>query len=279
MTTKAFPSLRFALTGAVAFFAYTTFAQTWQTVDDSLSADGFDAVAQAMGRDPFGNVYAAGYAVLNANYDFVAAIKKSGDGGATWSVIDNFSQGESTPSYEYLGIASDAAGILYAAGAGNIGWFVRQSLDSGVTWQTVDNIGGAARAVASDAAGNVYVAGDANSAWIVQGDQWRDGVVHRRCLQSRRFRPSQGRVLPSVRWNLRCGVGQRRREEGRGPTVVRAPQPRWWGDMDHGGCVPGRQCQWNRCGCFREHLCRGRERGPLDRAQERQRRLVMGHRG
>jgi hypothetical protein len=151
-------------------------AQTWQTVDDFVS--GISAAAQAICKDPFGNIYVAGYGELsNANSpeNWAAIIRKSGDGGATWTTVDVFDDGVgaapgSTYWWEYYGIASDGAGVLYAVGDEYWGgtWFVRRSMDSGATWQTVDRAAGEARAVTSDAAGNVYVAGRNANSWIVR---------------------------------------------------------------------------------------------------------------
>jgi hypothetical protein len=125
-----------------------------------------------MAKDPFGTIYAAGFGAIHANFDTLAVIRKSSDGGATWSVLDAFSNAEPAPYYEYNGITSDGVGNLYAVGDGNTGWFARRSLDGGSSWSTVDNLAGFARGVATDSAGNVYVAGD-NSAnitrsWIVR---------------------------------------------------------------------------------------------------------------
>jgi hypothetical protein len=131
-----------------------------------------------MTKDPAGNLYAAGDAWIDAS-DTVAAIRKSSDGGATWSVIDAYSKGEPYPFYEYMAITADAAGKLYAAGDDGAGvWFVRQSLDSGLSWSTVDQVaGGGARGVAADSAGNVYAVGAVNYSWTVRksangGNSW-----------------------------------------------------------------------------------------------------------
>jgi hypothetical protein len=178
-------SWRLALCGAVAFLTHTTSGQTWQTVDDYQLLPGNECAVRAMGKDPLGNLYAAGYAAIDANYDNAAVIKKSSDGGATWSVIDAFVYPATAPYCEYLAFTSDAAGTLYAAGdywdndVTDEHWFVRRSLDDGMNWTTVDVITGAfpeeANAVATDSAGNVYVAGRVTTAadtlhpsWIVR---------------------------------------------------------------------------------------------------------------
>lgn len=148
-------SIQIGIAGAIGLLSYPTFAQTWQTVDDFQPATNGYAVAQAMCKDPAGNLYAAGQADNpNDPYDnVVAAIRKSRDGGNTWSVVD-FCANEMVATnfdafwYEYNGIASDSAGRLYAVGDDfwNGYWFVRRSVDSGLTWQAVDFLTGAATA-------------------------------------------------------------------------------------------------------------------------------------
>jgi hypothetical protein len=175
-------SLRLALCGAVALLTHTSFGQTWQTVDDYQGPNASGGAAQAITTDPFGNIYAAGYLFTSDSEGTEAVIRKSSDGGANWTVVDDFSNGELNPGWEYSGIASDAVGTLYAVGDGNWfdngGWIVRRSQDSGQTWQTVDNPAGTARAVATDSAGNVYVAGPGpTSGWSVRksadgGNSW-----------------------------------------------------------------------------------------------------------
>jgi hypothetical protein len=176
-------SLRLALCGAVALFTHTTFGQTWQTVDDYQLLPGYDSGAQAMCKDLLGNIYAAGWGFMDLSLDTAGVIKKSSDGGAPWSVIDAFSNGDAAPWCEYWGITSDAAGILYVVGndpySANGIWFVRRSLNGGETWSTVDKLSlsnsDSARAVATDAAGNVYVVGQAitgtdtlHPSWIIR---------------------------------------------------------------------------------------------------------------
>jgi hypothetical protein len=177
-------TLMATLFGAAVILGQPASGQSWQTVDDFNLYPGFDSSAQAMGRDPFGNIYTAGSAVIDTNYDYVAAIRKSSDGGATWNTIDLFSQGEAAPSYEYTAITSDSAGNLCAAG--NAGWphtwFTRQSVDGGITWSTVDTVAATpgnhayAWGAAADSAGNIYVVGNVYRSWVVRkaisGSAW-----------------------------------------------------------------------------------------------------------
>jgi hypothetical protein len=181
MKTRTILSLRLALAGAAALLTHTTFAQTWHTVDDLIYFPNADAEVQAMTTDPAGNVYAAGWAVFGGRFGpWEGLIQKSSTAGTTWQTSDVFFQGQYA---EYLGIASDSVGNLYAVGdytdaAGNDRWIVRRSQDTGVSWSTVDDfsLGGNtawARAVSTDASGNVFVAGLATTTsgqtyWIVR---------------------------------------------------------------------------------------------------------------
>src|SRR5437899_2688276 len=107
-------TLRLALIGTVALFTHTTFAQTWQTVDDYVYPGLYgSAYAQAITKAPFGNIYVAGAAFVDGNGDSDALIRKSSDGSVTWSVVDDFSNGETHPGWEYNGIAADSTGTVY----------------------------------------------------------------------------------------------------------------------------------------------------------------------
>src|SRR2546427_7494126 len=101
-------SRRLALFGAYAVAVHAASAQTWQTVDDYVvvtTNNTYGAEAYAMAKDPSGNLFAAGYVEIDGDYDSVAAIRKSSDGGATWSFVDFFSNGDASyPEDEYTGI-------------------------------------------------------------------------------------------------------------------------------------------------------------------------------
>ena len=73
----------------VGLLTQTALPQSWQTVDNFQAVAGDSAAAQAIGRDPSGNLYAAGYAFVDVNGDDAAVIRKSSDGGLTWSAIAN----------------------------------------------------------------------------------------------------------------------------------------------------------------------------------------------
>jgi hypothetical protein len=100
------------LASAIALLSQTASAQTFQTVDDfRLYPDNtLNCSALAMGRDPFGNIYAAGYMGIKYPADAAAALRKSSDGGATWNIIDSYAQSVSA-AYLYNAFTSDSAGV------------------------------------------------------------------------------------------------------------------------------------------------------------------------
>jgi hypothetical protein len=133
-------------------------------VDDFEFGGNFSTIV-TMGRDPFGNIYGAGFSWDHGS-NSSALIRKSSDAGATWQTIGII------PNAEYSAIASDPAGNLYATGGGtggnDSGDFVNRSSDGGATWVNVDSWIGAARHAAADGAGNVYVVGGAGGSWVVR---------------------------------------------------------------------------------------------------------------
>src|SRR5947209_19766618 len=88
-TMKTMHSLRLALAGAVVFLTHSSFAQTWQTVDDFQYVVGKASFARGLAKDPSGNLYAAGDG-LDGSTNYHALAMKSSDGGATWNAIDDF---------------------------------------------------------------------------------------------------------------------------------------------------------------------------------------------
>jgi len=160
---------------AVGLLTYASHAQSWQTVLDYQYAPDRSAQGTGLATDPTGTlIYAAGYAA-DASWTWHAIALKSSDAGATWSFMDDYV----TPDNPgYAGIAVDVHGNIYAAGAafpsgGAAHWFVRRSVDDGLTWATIDDValGGDPVALTTDAAGNVYVVGEGFSnsrTWIVR---------------------------------------------------------------------------------------------------------------
>src|ERR1043165_1707237 len=96
------------LTAAFVGFKANLSAQSFQTVDDfrlypelTLNCN-----ALALGRDPAGNIYAAGYMGINYPADSAAGLRRSSDDGATWNTIDFYASSVSA-AYEYNAFTSD----------------------------------------------------------------------------------------------------------------------------------------------------------------------------
>jgi hypothetical protein len=111
-------------------------------------------------------------------------VRRSTDGGATWSNVDTFQLSSSQPSVA-MGIGADASGNLYVVGSGNVAyksgsyshWIVRKSTNGGNSWTTVDDYQVAAddpaqaRCFTVDANGNLFVAGS-RGAWGAYPNHW-----------------------------------------------------------------------------------------------------------
>ena len=190
-------TFRLALCGSVTLLTQSMFSQTWQTVDNFQNVSGngtlvFSDSGAAKGwglaLTPHGTVLAAGQALNSVIPAQEATIFSSSDGGNTWfGPLDSFLEGSNS---EYYGIVSDAAGNFYAAAhaeINNIGhWVVRESIDGGTTWTTVDDFvpGGYyafPTGITADSIGNIYVSGYTSTAsssaniWTVRrgvGTSW-----------------------------------------------------------------------------------------------------------
>ena len=141
---------------------------TWTTVD-FLSAPSGKADPYAVVEDAAGRVFVGGQlGDLNNTDHFL--IRRSLDGGTTWTTVDNVVKGLNV----VRGLVATPAGVFAAGYVGNVFWTVRRSTDGGNTWRTVDTVssvpagnfsaGGFSHAfgIAADAAGNLYTVGDAS---------------------------------------------------------------------------------------------------------------------
>src|SRR5207249_272214 len=101
---------------------------------------GQDSWVDGVGKDPSGNIYAAGVGFVDSTNLFThGLVMKSADGGTTWQLSDDLGNGESNPGYETHAITSDAAGIVYAVAdnwwtADPYHWIIRRSFDAGASW-------------------------------------------------------------------------------------------------------------------------------------------------
>lgn len=157
---------------------------SWGTVSDYILATGKSAEATSIAFSA-GAIYVAGSALDSSNYTHWI-VRKSTDGGSTWSTVDNYNLVTAKISIAYgIGVVgSGSAAGVYVVGAAvdssNVNrWIVRKSTDGGATWSTVDNynfVSGKdsyARTIAVDSNANIYVSGYAsdasfNTKWIVK---------------------------------------------------------------------------------------------------------------
>jgi hypothetical protein len=166
--------------------------QTWAISDTFQLAWQEFSYATAGGIDKAGNIYVVGLAVgpvkgLKSKTQFEHwVVRKSTDGGNTWSTADDFvpQPYSSGPFPHPQAFGSDANGNLFVAGNLSWGggpptqWLVRESLASSGTWQTVDTfqyVSGQSAypyAVIGDGSGHIFVAGFGYASggphWIVR---------------------------------------------------------------------------------------------------------------
>lgn len=140
----------------------------WTIVDDYQYVGGGSASANSISIDDSGNIYAAGYAedVANNGY-FRWIVRKSTNGGITWTTKDDFLIPSNSRVAMPRAIAVLGTGTVYIAGVAddnyNYYWLVRKSTNGGTTWTTVLNTISGNRsellAMSIDSVGNLYAVG------------------------------------------------------------------------------------------------------------------------
>lgn len=122
--------------------AYCEYPSGFSTVDDVTSGSGFlEASPVALTSYGRSTLYAAGvgYPVLGDYNQSVAMVRKSVDGGVTWSqagAVYSYPGATLTDAY---GIATDSSGNPVTVGVANLApthWITRRSTDGGVTWSS-----------------------------------------------------------------------------------------------------------------------------------------------
>jgi hypothetical protein len=161
---------------------------TWTLQDQVDSGAGGKAQCRAIQTAPSGEIWAAGLTGTNQGAGgWVWLVRKSGDGGNTWTTTDSL-WGSSTREAKAIGFSP--SGAVFVAGSVASVWTVRRSTDDGATWTTVDSysanrLPSEACGIVIDAAGNIYVAGGAQASqrgsysdiWVVRrsadgGNTW-----------------------------------------------------------------------------------------------------------
>jgi len=139
---------------------------TWSEINRFQLQSGQVSRALGIGADGAGNLYVVGLSDTRKGSTTTRhwLVRKSTDGGATFSTIDDFVPSDSTSAVAHRIVAS-ATGDLYVAGVASISgtthWIVRKSVGAVGPWTTVDDIQNATpRCIAANASGNVFVGGD-----------------------------------------------------------------------------------------------------------------------
>jgi hypothetical protein len=170
--------------------------QTWTTVDDYYSAlkGGYPKWGEPEKAHfiPGVGLFVVGQTAANANgYTETWTVRRSLDGGATWSTVDLYQPGGAGYRSIAYSVADDGQGSIYVVGRADVPQtvnhktytvgqaIVRRSSDGGASWSNVDTLSvgagkiATATAVGLDAAGNIVVAGKYQDAqnvyhWIVR---------------------------------------------------------------------------------------------------------------
>jgi len=155
---------------------------TWSTVDSFQLSQNLNSRAFGVGADASGNLYVAGQGFVKSRNNAYShwIVRKSTNGGNSWSTVDDFQLSPTSNSGAGRFIA-DSNGNLYVAGGTPFNpwfpneWIVRKNPGGTGPWQTVDDFqyvsGGSALpfAMAANASGNVFVSGVGSSS---SGDHW-----------------------------------------------------------------------------------------------------------
>ena len=150
----------------------TDHGQTWVTVDDLIDPVSHDAWFTAAGVDAAQNVYVVGVTSASGPSPSHALIRKSSDGGNTWSTVVNMAHAGILTIWGTPSFGADASGRVYAAFYGNL---ILSSANFGQTWAAVQTIPpavamiggyyGTPTGICADLQGSVWLAGP--SSWLV----------------------------------------------------------------------------------------------------------------
>jgi hypothetical protein len=157
---------------------------TWSTVDSFQLSQNVTSCAFGVGADPHGNLYVVGQGLITSGKNHYGhwIVRKSTNGGTSWSTVDNYQLGTSANSAA-VGFVADSSGNLFVAGwgevtsGGNRHWIVRKNPGGTGAWATDDDfqyVSGPNTqpfAITANASGNVFVGGAGSSSsehWLVR---------------------------------------------------------------------------------------------------------------
>jgi hypothetical protein len=165
---------------------------TWGNVDAFRGPNSQGARAYAIACHPTAGIFSVGWGYVSVSgkgktkVQTVAewVVRRSQNGGATWTTVDTFSLNSQEAIPQGVGI--DLRGNIYVVGYASNPyrvWIVRKSADGGNTWATVDSFqpsglsnSAQANGFGCDAYGNLFVAGtSADSSghkWVVRESQY-----------------------------------------------------------------------------------------------------------
>ena len=147
---------------------------TWTMADNNINGDAQSISVHPGAASQPDQIFVSGEAPGLRGW----AVRRSTDGGATWSTVD-----ANTLANAY-GVAAGADGSIYAIGkyqkavnnGYQYGWIVRKSSNNGTTWSTVDSVANlwpaGATSLMVDVFGRVFALGSTMttpSTWLVRG--------------------------------------------------------------------------------------------------------------
>lgn len=146
-------SLLLSLLAGTLLTKSNALAQVWETVDTFQLVPGASAIAADIGTGADGvTLFSVGSSATSIGGPLAGVVRKSIDSGANWATVDIFDAskyadlGAEWVQSTYLGFGAGLNGSLFASGELWNGipstskklWIVRESVDGGVTWATVD---------------------------------------------------------------------------------------------------------------------------------------------
>jgi hypothetical protein len=175
---------------------------TWATVDTyKYDSSGGNAFARGIAGDSLGNVYVVGMAQQGVitgytknktpiySYSNHWIVRKSVNGGASWTRDDDYVHGEATA------VCCDPAGTVYVAGESADGDAIVRT-NAGGSWSTVDDYATGSpdwsayySAIVTDPSGNHYAGGssDYDNGWLIRSDAASIGAAPASAMSASTF--------------------------------------------------------------------------------------------